>query len=150
MEDAIKMGIPLTVIGNGWRGIVPESQLEARRIPHNELAAYYKSARIVFADHWPEMARDGFIQNRIFDAVACGCRVISDYVTGMEDYFDGAVRCYRNLSELKYLCASDSTSLFPSELELAEIGWKIARNESFKARALTLKSAVDQWKGHQS
>ena len=52
------------------------------------LPELYAGHGIVLADHWPDMARHGFIANRVFDAVASGARVICDDVVGVDDVFD--------------------------------------------------------------
>ena len=51
-------------------------------IPNHELARYYSSAAIVLNDHWDDMRAEGFISNRLYDALACGAFVISDHLDG--------------------------------------------------------------------
>ena len=65
-------------------------------IPNAELARYYGAADIVLNDHWDDMLAEGFISNRIYDALACGAFVISDPIVGIEAEFDGAVPTYRD------------------------------------------------------
>ncbi len=54
-------------------------------------------------DHWDDMRDEGFISNRLYDALACGAFVISDHVDGIEEEFDGAVATYRLPDELEPL-----------------------------------------------
>ena len=72
-------------------------------IPNAEVGRYYASAAIVLNDHWHDMRAEGFISNRIYDALACGAFVISDQVEGIEAEFDGAVVTYRERPELEAL-----------------------------------------------
>ena len=61
-------------------------------VPNAELAPLYASAGVVLNDHWPDMRRAGFVSNRVFDAVACGARVVTDDLAGIEELFPGSVR----------------------------------------------------------
>ena len=49
------------------------------------------------------MREKGFISNRIFDAVACGSRVISDDVAGLNEIFPNRIFSYKNSDELNEL-----------------------------------------------
>ena len=46
------------------------------------------------------MREKGFISNRIFDAVACGSRIISDDVSGLKEIFPNRIFCYETSDEL--------------------------------------------------
>lgn len=142
VEVALGNNIPIEVIGNGWRGRLPSSILTADFVENTELSSVYRSATRVLADHWGEMADEGFIQNRIFDAVASGCRVISDFVPGIEDLFEGAVKTYRTPEELRYLCSAASDKEFPSDLEMIAIAERCAEEHSFDARVSQMISDV--------
>jgi spore maturation protein CgeB len=91
------------------------------------------------------MATQGFISNRIFDALACGATVISDYVVGIEKYFNNAVLTYNNPSDLevilKEVFSSDSENLVASA-----VAEDIAKNHTFLNRAQALISAADKIK----
>jgi spore maturation protein CgeB len=89
------------------------------------------------------MAANGFIANRVFDAVAAGALVVSDDVTGIEEAFEGAVRVYRSVEDLRHLCSPAGRDLFPSDEELSAIAARVAKEHSFDQRAGTLlESAV--------
>ena len=51
-------------------------------------------------DHWDDMLAEGFISNRLYDALACGAFVLSDPVDGIEAEFDDAVATYAERAEL--------------------------------------------------
>ena len=85
--------LPVTVYGQGWENRLPESVIGGRHVRNQQLAAYYRSAKVVLNDHWPDMARRGFISNRIFDAGLSGSLVISDEFDGNEIFFGSVVTC---------------------------------------------------------
>ncbi|WP_455429486.1 glycosyltransferase family protein [Methanobrevibacter arboriphilus] len=47
-------------------------------IPNHELNKLYSSCKILLNDHWQDMAKNGFVSNRIFDGLASGAFIISD------------------------------------------------------------------------
>jgi GT2 family glycosyltransferase len=140
--DAMQAGIDFEVHGPGWEGLVPAPVLRSSYVPNHEVTAVYRSRGLVLADHWDDMAREGFIANRIFDAVGAGARVISDPVPGIEETFEGAVQIYRSVDELSYLCSADGRARFPSPESLAEIAKRVREEESFHSRAQVLVNAV--------
>jgi spore maturation protein CgeB len=78
----------------------------------------YASAKVVLNDHWPDMARMGFVSNRIFDVLGAGGVVVSDPVPGMEELFGDLVPTYSSAAELDDLV----TSLLADEPRRREIG----------------------------
>jgi hypothetical protein len=84
---AVEAGVPLAVYGRGWDDL-PEGVWRGEYVDNNRLPGLYHQHGIVLADHWPDMARNGFIANRVFDAVASGAHVICDDVVGVHDVFD--------------------------------------------------------------
>ena len=85
--------LPVTVYGQDWENRLPETVIGGRHVRNQQLGAYYRSAKIVLNDHWPDMARRGFISNRIFDAGLSGSLVISDEFDGDEIFFGSVVTC---------------------------------------------------------
>ena len=140
--DAMQAGIDFEVHGPGWEGLIPAPVLRSSYVPNNEVTAVYRSRGLVLADHWDDMAREGFIANRIFDAVGAGARVISDEVPGIEETFEGAVQVYRSVDELGYLCSLEGRERFPAPETLATIARRVREEESFLSRARVLVAAV--------
>lgn len=98
--QAVEAGLPLTVYGPGWEGL-PAGVWQGAHVPNEHVPQLYRSHGIVLADHWPDMARDGFVANRVFDAIAAGARVISDEVVGIHDVFSAAdVAVVRRVDDL--------------------------------------------------
>lgn len=146
VNDSRQAGVDFTVIGGGWDGLLPDQIIESDRIGNEQLRHVYATSRRVFADHWPEMADAGFMQNRLFDAVACGARVISDDVEGIEEIFKGAVQTYATLDELSYLCSREGDSAFPDDNEMYEIAKGVLEQHTFDARANRLIQDVDEYR----
>ena len=91
----------LAVYGRNWTAdLLDPKVLRGEWIPNEELHRYYASARIVLSDSWTDMRDEGFISNRIYDALASGAFVISEVVPGIDQEFDGAVVTYRQVSQL--------------------------------------------------
>lgn len=139
---ALAGGVELHVYGNGWTDQLPPGVLAGDYIDNTELSAHYRGAPRVLADHWPLMAQEGFVQNRLFDAVASGARVVSDAVDGVEELFSGAVRTYRTTDELAHLCGAESDLVFPADAELRKIAAGVRRHHSFDARAAELTTQI--------
>lgn len=102
VDDLLTIRTRLTcrveIWGDGWEGVVPPDWLRGRYFPNEELNALYSSARIVLNDHHDDMAREGFLNPRIVDAVAAGALPITDPVAGLEEL--GNVPVYGNADEL--------------------------------------------------
>ena len=71
--------------------------------PTSEVGALYASAGVVLNDHHLDMRRDSFASNRLFDAAACGARILSDRIDGLEETFSGLVLPFDNEHELARL-----------------------------------------------
>lgn len=84
---AVDAGVDVAVYGRGWKDL-PAGIWRGEYVDNARLPALYHEHGIVLADHWPDMARHGFIANRVFDALSSGARVISDDVVGIHDVFD--------------------------------------------------------------
>jgi GT2 family glycosyltransferase len=94
----------LAIYGGNWTPELADPRfVKGRGVPNAELARYYSAADIVLNDHWDDMLAEGFISNRIYDALASGAFVISDHIAGIEAEFDDAVVTYADRDELKDL-----------------------------------------------
>lgn len=139
VRDALEAGLDLSVWGEGWTRFISDEYVRGTFLSNDELAAAYRSARLVLNDHWHDMAREGFISNRLFDAVASGAAVISDEADGLVDVFGSAVRTYRTVEDLRHLAqhpwADDADARASSAAAVAE-------EHSFARRAAFLVDDV--------
>jgi GT2 family glycosyltransferase len=96
----------LAIYGRDWTPDLVEPRfVKGEVVPNTQLARYYSAADIVLNDHWDDMRAEGFLSNRLYDALACGAFVISDAVDGIEVEFDDAVPTYHSREELEPLIA---------------------------------------------
>ena len=97
----------------------------------------YASAGVVLNDHHLDMRRDSFASNRLFDAAACGARILSDRIDGLEETFSGLVLPFDNEHELARLVERPYDA-FPDNATRREIATRIIAEHSFDKRAETL------------
>jgi GT2 family glycosyltransferase/spore maturation protein CgeB len=132
---SIEAGLPLTVYGADWEGIIDQTYVKDSYFPNERLNEAYVSADIVLNDHWPDMRAEGIVSNRIFDALACGAFVISDDVAGIDELFAGAVPTFTSREELHKLVDHYLKNPAGRKL-LSKRGQDIVReSHSFAARA---------------
>ena len=80
----------------------PEAEfVRGEYIANQDLAAAYRSAAVVVADHHGSMRTSGFVANRLFDVLASGGVVLSDDVVGLQEVFGELVPTYSNARELE-------------------------------------------------
>jgi GT2 family glycosyltransferase len=85
VADLLPTPYKLGVWGDGWEGKLPDGVLQGKFVSWEDLPKVYARARIVLNDHQPEMKKHGFLNNRTYDALACGAVLVSDHVKGMEE-----------------------------------------------------------------
>ena len=141
VRDALTAGLDVTIYGTAWEKFVGPDRVAGRYLDNTLLSAAYRSAGIVLNDHFEDMRREGFISNRIFDAVASGARVISDAVAGLDDVFGGAVPTYQTPADLRRLVVDRKTVFGPDDAR-ARLAESVRVDHSFRARAEVLLAAA--------
>jgi hypothetical protein len=142
IKDCIEAGVSPTIYGKDWDQFVSQELIAGEFINNEEVSSMYRSAGIVLNDHWPDMAHEGFYSNRLFDAAASGGRIVSDYIPGVEELFESAVKTYRTPSELAILCAPDNRWQWGTNEEIVARANRIGQVHSFDQRAKELVRAV--------
>lgn len=135
VRDALAAGVSLSVFGVGWQGVIPPACIAGEFLPNPDLPAAYAGAGVVLNDHWPDMAAEGFLSNRLFDAVASGARVLSDDASGLHEVFGDAVVTYADPAELARALTADRDAVFPDRAARRAAAARVAREHSFDARA---------------
>ncbi|WHX48664.1 glycosyltransferase [Paenibacillus woosongensis] len=102
VKDAMSSSEQLLIIGSGWKGIVDSKYILAKWFPNEELNEIYSSCHVLLNDHWEDMRKYGFINNRFFDAVACKALVINDDHPELKSIFPSALT-YSTQEQLKWL-----------------------------------------------
>jgi hypothetical protein len=138
VADARAVGLRPTVIGRDWEKFLPADEIAAMSIDNADLPGAYRSAGIVLNDHWGDMVSHGFLNNRLFDAVAAGARVVSDDVPGIAEVFGDAVAVYRTPEDLGRLCAPQRRDAFGTDEQRRARAAAVAQEHSFLARAQQL------------
>jgi len=105
VRDAIAAGLEPAIYGSGWEAFVDLKLIRSSYVPNEDLAIVYSSIGVLLNDHWDDMRKNGFVSNRLFDALACETPVISDDMPEIATLFDGAVLTYEG-GELGALVAS--------------------------------------------
>ena len=147
VRDAISAGIPLGVYGVGWSEFIPAEFIRGEFMPNGDLPAAYAGAGVVLNDHWREMAADGFLSNRLFDAVSSGARVVSDEAAGLTEVFGDAVVTYSSADQLGRILNAPFESVFVDQSRRTENAARIAAEHSFDARAAELIEAAQRIRG---
>jgi hypothetical protein len=142
IKDCIEVGVSPTIYGKDWDRFVSQELVAGEFVNNEEVASMYRSAGIVLNDHWPDMARESFYSNRLFDAVASGGRVVSDYVEGAEELFEGAVKTYSSPSELARHCSTENRGQWGTNEEIVDRANRIGQIHSFDQRSRELVQAV--------
>lgn len=134
----------LAVYGGNWTPeLLDPRHLRGAWIPNDELRRYYSSADIVLNDHWLDMREEGFISNRVYDALASGAFVVSDRVPGMDEAFDGSVATYDRDEELPAII-DDALADPDSRRASAERGRAaVLARHTFAHRVDTIIAALD-------
>lgn len=137
VSNALDAGLPLTLYGRDWAALLPPGQVVRPPVPNSEVGALYASASVVLNDHHEDMAREGFVSNRVFDALACGARVVSDPVAGLDQLFGNAVATFEDEKGLAELCRAPYPAFgsLDDRLALAE---QVRTQHTFTARARRL------------
>jgi O-antigen biosynthesis protein len=142
VRDAVEAGVDLSIYGDLWEQFGLAKYVKAQYLPYQQVGSYYADADIVLNDHWTDMAAEGFVSNRLFDAVACGARVVSDQVAGLDELFSGMVQVYRSVDDLRRLCGPEGREIFPDDETRRTIAKRVAAEHSFDARARQLLDAA--------
>lgn len=137
VRSALAIGADLTLHGNDWTEFVDREQIASGGVDNREVGVLYASAGVVLNDHHLDMRRDSFASNRLFDAAACGARILSDRIDGLEETFSGLVLPFDNEHELAQLLKRPYDA-FPDNETRREIATRIIAEHSFDRRAATL------------
>lgn len=139
---SIEYKVPLKIWGRGWEKLIGKKYVVGQYLANEKLADLYSKARVTLNNHWPDMLKYGFINNRIFDALACGLPVISDYSEELYTLFPKEVLYYRNKREFKK-CIDEINSNYSTIKQRVNKATNIVINEfTYEKRAKELVQLV--------
>lgn len=142
MVDLLPTEFGLHVWGSDWEGIIPEGYIRGRYFPYENARKLYSNAGIVLNDHWEDMRDRGFINNRIFDALACKAFVLSDRCEDLEKLLHQGVITYQGKRDLyeKITYYLDHKS---ERKKIASHGYDmVVQNHSVSSRVDTLLNII--------
>lgn len=135
VKAAVEAGLDLGVHGVGWEEFLPPERIRGTFLANPDLPAAYAAAGVVLNDHWSDMAAQGFLSNRLFDATACGARVLTDEAVGLADVFGDTLRTYSDPQGLVDVLSGDLDASFPDRATRLALAERVASEHSFDARA---------------
>lgn len=109
VQDAINCSNELKVIGSNWKRLIPRAHILEEWHANDKLNEVYSSCRILLNDHWEDMRKYGFINNRFFDAIACKAIVVNDDHLEIKKMFPMALT-YSGVDQLKELLGDISAN----------------------------------------
>ncbi len=137
--DAIEAGLPLSIFGAGWEGLVDPKYVTATHVPNDRVRKHYSRAHVVLNDHWPSMREAGFLSNRLFDAAACGAGIASDPARGLRDVFGDLIFTYAHPAELAAWVTDQLRTAPGFRTKLAEL---VIKAHTFEDRASRIQQVV--------
>lgn len=139
---AVEAGLPVTVWGPNWEEL-PIGVLKGRHIPNDRLSEYYSSAAAVLNDHMIEMRAHGFMNNRLFDALACGAPVISDHSEGIPEEFRDYIFTVKNVLEISEAYQTIKNEDRVMRDRRARFARWIREEHTFERRASRIESIIN-------
>lgn len=141
IKDILPTSFNLKVWGKGWQKILPPKNYGGGYIDNRQLNGLYNSAWITLSDHPQEMAREGFVDVRVFDILASGGFCISDKNPGIKEIFRDTVPQYESPQHLKQL-VKFYINHPKARLALIQKGQKIALTHTWPQRAKQFLNAI--------
>jgi hypothetical protein len=135
---ALAAGCPLSVYGRKWEGKLPDGVLKGASISNDKLGAHYASASVVLNDHHPDMLRNGFVSNRLYDVLASGTPVMNEEMPGIP-------------ADLREFVFNYKPDTFPDQIDRAladhnkdrtAIANYVRAQHSFENRAQTIRAVL--------
>lgn len=140
---ALEYGLPVKIWGRGWDPFnVPAETMQGDYFPNEDLGQLYAQSRVTLNDHWEDMRTFGFVNNRVFDALACGLPVISDFHEELVKLVPRGVLTHRDAREFER-CVESVLLDYPVVLQAAREASTLVRERfSFTTRAQELNDIV--------
>ena len=144
---AAKDKLPLKIWGAGWKAMLgpDKSMVQDVFIENSEIPALYRSAKVTLNDHWKDMLDYQFVNNRIFDALACGLPVISDCCDELREIFPDAVLYYETKEDFDQ-CIQTLENNYSEVKAKVAAQWPLIQEQfSFEARAKELIEIAEKY-----
>jgi glycosyltransferase involved in cell wall biosynthesis len=144
---AIDAGLPLSIHGSGWEGIAPKQAIKSDYLANEFATDAYAKAAAVLNDHWESMKDFGYISNRVYDALASGAHVISDYFPELEREYGHVVSLYRDKDG--FVAAAEAALARSPDVEGREVAAQTVTEHSFDIRATAILGQIRHFLGKE-
>ena len=144
---AAACGAPLKLYGDYWKWYLRDSAkfVVAKSIANTDIRALYVRAKATLNDHHPSMKGYQFINNRVFDALACGLPVISDGFDELRSLFPDEILYYHDRDSFLH-CLNELDQNYEAILQKTlRAGERVRREFTFDARASALIRTVNRF-----
>lgn len=146
VDWALDYGLPLQIYGRGWADFGQEEYVAASYIPNERLPDLYAQARATLNDHWNDMRGYGYVNNRIFDALAAGLPIISDEFAELRAVCEDGILYYRDRQSFD-LAAERLLLGYPLVARGANELWSHIRSQfTFESRASFILNLIRELK----
>lgn len=139
--------LPLKIWGGGWAKILGDNRtiVQEPSVENSQIPDIYRSSRATLNDHWKDMLECHFVNNRIFDALACGLPVISDCSDELKEIFPDAVLYYETKEDFDK-CIQTLETDYASVKAKVMAQWPLIKEKySFETRAKELVEIVEKY-----
>jgi|GEM_PF-5351747 len=141
---AVQSEHPPRIIGRRWLKFGYRQYVEQKWIDNDQLPSLYRQSRLGLNDHWLDMRAYGFINNRVFDSLACGLPLLSDSFPELRELLGDGI-LYADSAEDYQHAMQVYESDYPALLERTRACWEgLAPEFSFTARAREILADVNQ------
>lgn len=139
---AIEGGFDVHVYGTKWEQFISSKYIRAQSLNSDEVASLYRRAKVVLNDHWADQLKYGLVNNRVFDALACGAMVLSDDNQGIKEIFGREVPIFTNATDFSKGVHELLNNNVNNFNEFEGIAKSILTNHTFTKRASEIHDAV--------
>jgi hypothetical protein len=101
VQHTLAAGLDVDVIGRHWKNLIQSKHILAERIENKFLPNLYQRYLVALNDHWDTMKDWGFVNNRVYDVMACGAIAICDTVEISDPRLNSLIYQVRNPAEIK-------------------------------------------------
>lgn len=145
---SVDMKLPIEIWGTGWNSFLGSdcTNIVADKIENDLLPELYRTSLATINDHWSDMLKYQFINNRIFDAAACGLPVITDYCEDLYRIFGDTLLYYQNEQEFRQCILKIENNYDEIKANILTMWDTIKEKYSFEARAKQIINIVKEYK----